>query len=261
MKNENHLMPVFFFGHGSPMNAIEENEFTTGWRNAVKSISTPVAVLCISAHWETKGTQVTAMGKPATIHDFGGFPRELYEVQYPAPGSPETAELIKEILSNTEVSLDHSWGLDHGCWSVVKHLFPKAEVPVLQLSLDYFKRPADHVKIASQLNLLREKGILIIGSGNMIHNLRAVDWNKPVGGFDWAVKANEKLKRLIADNDIKSLSDYKSLGGEVALSVPTPEHFLPVLYALALKRQSEEVTFFNDRLIMGSLSMTSFSIS
>ncbi|MEQ8424151.1 MAG: 4,5-DOPA dioxygenase extradiol, partial [Cyclobacteriaceae bacterium] len=186
--------PTLFLGHGSPMNAIEENEFVRGWRHAGENLPKPSAVLCISAHWETEGTFVTAMDSPKTIHDFYGFPKSLFNVQYPAPGSPDLAIETKNTISSTEVELDYSWGLDHGSWSVVKHLYPNADVPVIQMSLDYTKPAYYHYALARELNVLRRKGVLIIGSGNMVHNLRIMDWNKPNEGFDWAQEANEKLK-------------------------------------------------------------------
>ncbi len=192
-------MPVLFIGHGSPMNAIEENEFVEGWRNIGRSLPRPEAILCISAHWETKGTFVTAMDKPKTIHDFGGFPPELYKVQYPASGKPELAHETKSMITGTAVVLDDSWGLDHGCWSPVKHLYPNADIPVVQMSLDYSRSPQYHYDLAAELSPLREKGVLIIGSGNMVHNLGMVDWrriNEAGFGYDWAVEANEKIKSL-----------------------------------------------------------------
>jgi 4,5-DOPA dioxygenase extradiol len=253
-------MPVLFVGHGSPMNAIEQNEFTDGWRKVSQSIPKPNAVLCISAHWETKGTFVTAMEKPPTIHDFGGFPQALFDVQYPAPGSPELAAETKGLVTDTTVGLDNSWGLDHGAWSVIKRFYPEADVPVIQMSLDYLRDPQYHYDLAKQFAALRKKGILVIGSGNMVHNLRVIDWNKQNQGFDWAQEANTKFKTLIADNDHKQLINYKQLGREVELSVPTPEHYLPLLYALALKTSKEEVSFFNDKSVMGSISMTSVKI-
>jgi len=256
-------MPVLFLGHGSPMNAIEENEFVTGWRNIGKTFPKPRAILCVSAHWETRGTCVTSMEKPATIHDFGGFPRELFEVEYPAPGSPELAMETKAIIKKADVILDDKWGLDHGCWSVVKHLYPDADVPVIQMSLDYYQSPQHHYDIAKELSPLREKGVLIIGSGNMIHNLHLVNWEKieePGFGYDWALEANEKIKNFILVNDHKSLIDYKSQGREINLAVPTPDHFLPLLYSLALKEENETVNIFNDKAVMGSLTMTSIKI-
>lgn len=255
--------PVLFIGHGSPMNAIEDNEFITGWRNIGKSIPKPNVVLCISAHWETRGTFVTAMEKPRTIHDFGGFPAELFEVQYPAPGSPEFAKKTKETIKKTEVGLDEKWGLDHGCWSVLRHIYPNADIPVIQLSLDYLQSPQYHYDLSKQLSSLRKKGVLIIGSGNMVHNLGMVSWDKmeePGYGYDWAIKANERMKKLILANDHKSLINYKLQGRVFDLAIPTPEHFLPLLYSLALKEENEKIEIFNDKAVAGSLTMTSIKI-
>ncbi len=256
-------MPVLFVGHGSPMNAIEENEFVEGWRETAKSLPVPSAILCISAHWETNGTFVTAMEKPKTIHDFGGFPEELYQVQYPAPGSPSLAGEIKNIVRKTEVGMDDKWGLDHGCWSVVKHLYPDANIPVVQLSLDYYRQPQYHYDLAKELTSLRSKGILIIGSGNMVHNLGMVSWeniNEAGFGYDWAIEANEKMKKFILGGDHDSLIDYKSQGKAFNFAIPTPEHFLPLLYTLALKEENEEIKIFNDKPVAGSLTMTSVRI-
>jgi 4,5-DOPA dioxygenase extradiol len=256
-------MPILFFGHGSPMNAIEENEFVEGFRNSVKDIPSPKAILCISAHWETRGTFVTAMETPKTIHDFGGFPPELYQVQYPAPGSPEWAMETKQIITQTSVGLNYDWGLDHGTWSVVKHLYPQADVPIFQLSLDYTQSPIYHFELARQMAELRQKGVLIIGSGNMVHNLRLLDWNNMQTddfAFDWAREANEKMKTLILQNDFKSLTQYQSLGKAFQMSIPTPEHFLPLLYILALKKEQDSISFFNDKAVAGSLTMTSVKI-
>ena len=257
------MMPVLFIGHGNPMNAIGENEFVAGWRAVVQTFPKPNAILCISAHWETRGTFVTAMEKPKTIHDFGGFPRELYDMQYPAPGSPELAKEIKRIIRKTEVGLDNKWGLDHGCWSVLKRIYPDADVPVIQLSLDA-SRPADyHYDLAREFSPIREQGVLIIGSGNMVHNLRLIDWEKmdePGFGHDWAIEANEKMKKYILTDDHQSLINFRSQGKTFDLAIPTPEHFLPLLYVLALKEEDEKVEFFNDKPIMGSLTMTSLKI-
>lgn len=256
-------MPVLFVGHGSPMNAIEENEFVTGWRDVGKTLPHPKAILCVSAHWETRGTYVTAMPQPKTIHDFGGFPKALYEVEYPAPGSPELANETKDTITKTTVGLDEKWGLDHGAWSVVRRLYPEANVPVVQMSLDYGATPQYHFELAKELAALRNKGVLIIGSGNMVHNLRMVAWNKindPEYGYDWAIEANTKFKKLIESGDFKSLTNYASLGREVQLAVPTPDHFLPLLYSLALKEKDEKINFFNDKPVMGSLTMTSVKI-
>jgi len=256
-------MPVLFIGHGSPMNAIEENEFVQGWRDLGKSLPHPKAILCVSAHWETRGTYVTAMSNPKTIHDFGGFPKALYEVEYPAPGSPELANETKHTITKTTVGLDEKWGLDHGAWSVVRPMYPEADIPVIEMSLDYSQSPQSHFELAKELSALRNKGVLIIGSGNMVHNLRLVAWdkmNEPEYGFDWAIQANEKFKTLIESGDFKSLINYANLGREVQLSVPTPDHYLPLLYALALKEENEAVSFFNDKPVMGSLTMTSLRI-
>jgi 4,5-DOPA dioxygenase extradiol len=252
-------MPVLFLGHGSPMNAIEDNEFTREWDKIGRALPKPSAVLCISAHWETKGTFVTAMEKPGTIHDFGGFPQTLFEVQYPASGDPELAREIKNIIK-TEVGLDEKWGLDHGAWSVIKHLYPDADIPVIQLSLDYYQSPRYHYDLARELSSLRKKGVLIIGSGNMVHNLGLVKWDKLNSddySYDWAQEAKEKMISFIINGDHKSLIDYKSQGTAFRLAVPTPEHFLPLLYAIALKEENEKVSIFNDKTIAGSLAMTS----
>lgn len=256
-------LPVLFVGHGNPMNAIEENEFVTGWRNIGKTIPKPNAILCISAHWETRGTFVTAMEKPKTIHDFGGFPMELYGVNYPPPGSPELAGETKTLIKKTEVGLDDKWGLDHGCWSVVKHLYPNANVPVIQLSLDFYQSPQYHYDLSKELSSLRKKGVLIIGSGNMVHNLGMVSWEKleePGYGYDWAIEANEKMKNYILSDDHKSLINYKLQGSAFNLAIPTPDHFLPLLYALALKEENEKIEVFNDKAVAGSLTMTSIKI-
>jgi 4,5-DOPA dioxygenase extradiol len=261
--NRSEQMPVLFLGHGSPMNAIEENEFVTGWHNIGKTLPKPDAILCVSAHWETRGTYVTAMNNPMTIHDFGGFPKELFDVQYPAPGSPELANETKNIIKKTEVGLDEKWGLDHGAWTVIKHLYPEADVPVIQLSMDYYQTPQYHYDLAKELSSLRKKGVLIIGSGNMVHNLSLVDWEKidePGFGYDWAIEANEKIKKFILLNDHKALIDYKSQGKAFNMAVPTPDHFLPLLYCLALKEENEIVSIFNDKTVAGSLTMTSIRI-
>lgn len=256
-------MPVLFLGHGSPMNAIEENEFVTGFRNVAKTIPTPNAILCVSAHWETKGTFVTAMQNPATIHDFGGFPKALFDVQYPAPGSPELALETKKLITTTEVGLDDKWGLDHGAWSVIKHLYPEANIPVVQLSLDYYQGPQYHYDLARELSSLREKGVLIIGSGNIVHNLGMVSWNRlnEAGfGFDWALETDAKMKEYILNGDHNPLINFRSQGRGFDLAIPTPEHYLPLLYTLALQGKNEKVEIFNDKAIAGSLTMTSVKI-
>ncbi len=256
-------MPVLFVGHGSPMNAIEENEFVHGWREIAKSLPKPTAILCVSAHWEKRGTSITAMEKPITIHDFGGFPKELFDVQYPAPGSPELAKKVKSIINKTEIGLDEKWGLDHGCWSVLIRMFPAADIPVVQMSLDYSQPARYHYELARELSPLRKQGVLIMCSGNMVHNLRLVNWDKmdePGFGYDWAIEANEKMKKFILSNDHGPLIDYHSQGKVFNLAVPTPEHFLPLLYALSLKEENETIEIFNDKPVMGSLTMTSLKI-
>lgn len=256
-------MPALFLGHGSPMNAIEENEFVQGFRKIASEIEKPNMILCISAHWETRGTHVTAMSNPKTIHDFGGFPRELYEIEYPAPGSPLLAEEVRRMVTRAEIELDHQWGLDHGAWSVIKHLYPQADVPVVQLSLDYTQSPQYHYELAKQLSGLREKGVLIIGSGNMVHNLRRVAWDKMDEenfSYDWAAEASLKMKRAIENRDHQKLINYKSAGPEFILSIPTPDHFLPLLYILALQNKDEQGHIFNDKAVGGSLTMTSLKI-
>jgi 4,5-DOPA dioxygenase extradiol len=261
--NSTEKMPVLFLGHGSPMNAIEENEFVTGFRNIGKTIPKPNAILCVSAHWETKGTFVTAMEMPPTIHDFGGFPKALFDVQYPAHGSPDLARETKSLIKKAEIGLDEKWGLDHGAWSVIKHLYPKADVPVIQLSLDYNQPPQYHYDLARELSSLRKKGVLIIGSGNMVHNLGLVDWDKLNTvdfGFDWAIEANEKMKKFILSNDHQQLINFKSQGKAFDLAIPTPEHYLPLLYSLAFKEENEKISFFNDKAVAGALTMTSIKI-
>lgn len=253
-------MPVLFIGHGSPMNGIETNKFSQTWLKLAKEIPVPKAVLCISAHWLTKGTHVTAMVKPKTIHDFGGFPQALFDVQYPAPGNPELAAETKKIVSSTDVGLDHDWGLDHGTWSVVRQMYPLANVPVLQLSIDY-NRPAQyHYDLAKQLSSLRNKGVLIIGSGNMVHNLGMVDFSRLSDadyGFDWAIEMNQKFKTKILNRDHASLIDWKSMGKAAELAIPTPDHYYPLIYTLALQDKNESAVFFNDNAVGGSLTMTS----
>lgn len=255
-------MPVLFLGHGSPMNAIEENEFVANFRRLGNELVRPNAILCISAHWETNGTYVTAMQNPPTIHDFGGFPQELFEVQYPAPGSPQLAKQTKAIITKTNVGLDDKWGLDHGAWSVIKHLYPNADIPVIQMSIDYTQPAKYHYELAKELNGLRTKGVLIVGSGNMVHNLRMVSWKRlnEVYAYDWTIEANEKMKHFIVNEDHKSLIDFKSQGKAFELAIPTPEHYMPLIYTLALKTKNEEITIFNDKPVGGSLTMTSVKI-
>nr|WP_315158532.1 4,5-DOPA dioxygenase extradiol [uncultured Flavobacterium sp.] len=257
-------MPVLFLGHGSPMNAIEENQFVTGFRNLAQTLPKPNAILCISAHWFTSGTKVTAMEMPRTIHDFGGFPQELFAVQYPAKGSSELAIKTQELLSPTAVELDHHWGLDHGAWSVIKHLYPDADIPVIQMSIDYTKSGQYHFELAQKLSALRSKGILIVGSGNIIHNLRLVDFrniNTENYGYDWAVEARADINDHLLDGNFQPLIDFEKQSKAFQLAIPTPDHYLPLIYTLGLKGKSEELSLFNDKLVGGSLSMTSVKIS
>lgn len=256
-------MPVLFLGHGSPMNAIEENEFVAGFRNVAKNIPLPQAILCISAHWFTRGTKVTAMEMPPTIHDFGGFPPALYQVQYPAKGSPALAAETKTLLQPTHVELDEKWGLDHGAWSVIKHLYPNANVPVIQMSIDYTQPARYHYELAKKLSTLRHKGILLIGSGNIIHNLRMADFanmHKDNYGYDWAIEARATINEHLQKGNYTPLIDFEKQGKAFQLAIPTPDHYLPLIYTLALQDKTDPLSLFNDKLLAGSLSMTSVRI-
>ncbi len=261
--NASPRMPVLFLGHGSPMNAIEENEFVQGFRKVGSEVPRPQAILVISAHWETRGTQVTAMAHPRTIHDFGGFPKALFDVQYPAPGSPELAEETRKLITSTDVVLDQQWGLDHGAWSVVKHLYPNADVPVIQMSIDYSLKPEQHYALAKQIASLRDKGVLIIGSGNMVHNLGMVAWDKlnESYAFDWAQEASDKMERAITVGDHTPLINFHAQGKAFDLAINSAEHYLPLLYTLALQGNDERATLFNAKPVAGSLTMTSVKIT
>lgn len=246
------------------MNGIEDNEFSQRWRKIGTDIPRPKAVLVVSAHWLTKGTHVTAMDRPQTIHDFGGFPDALFKVQYPAPGAPHLAKETAALVKATHVGLDHDWGLDHGTWTIVRHMYPEASIPVLQLSIDYTKPPQYHYELAKELGALRRKGVLILGSGNMVHNLRMIAWDKadkPEYGYDWALEINHKFKEHIRTGNHKPLIDYKSLGAAAMQAIPSPDHYYPLLYVLGLQEKGEQVSFFNDKAVMGSLTMTSVQIS
>jgi len=259
----NYTMPVLFVGHGSPMNGIEDNAFSQRWSSIAKDIPQPTAVLVISAHWYTKGTLITAMEHPKTIHNFGGFPPALYQVQYPAPGSPSLAKETASMIHSTNVQLDHEWGLDHGTWTIIRHMYPNASIPILQLSIDYSKAPSFHYSLAKELMQLRKKGVLIIGSGNMVHNLGMVAWdklNEPSYGYDWALEMNNTFKELILKKEHDSLIHYERLGNAGQLAIPTPEHYLPLLYSLGLQDKNDPVAFFNDTVVGGSLTMTSVKI-
>ena len=257
-------MPVLFLGHGSPMNAIEDNEFVREFKALGERLDRPNAIVVVSAHWETTGTLVTVMNQPRTIHDFGGFPQALYDVQYPAPGHPELAnDIAKMVEPENTIALDERWGLDHGSWTVVRHLFPKANVPVIQLSLDRTKPAKYHYELAQQLKKLRDKGVLVIGSGNIIHNLRRVAWDKlnENYAYDWALKASQDINKWILESNHQNLIDFRKHGAEFDLSIPTPEHYLPLLYSMALQDSKDDVSLFNDQPSGGSLTMTSVKIS
>jgi 4,5-DOPA dioxygenase extradiol len=255
------LMPAIFFGHGNPMNALSRNIFTDGWVSIGKSIPRPKTVLAISAHWYLPGTSVTAMSAPRTIHDFGGFPQELYQVEYPAPGSPELARRVKDLLAPVSVGLDESWGLDHGTWSVLRHVFPGADIPIVQLSIDETQPPEFHYKIGKRLAPLREEGVLVIGSGNIVHNLHTYAWGKHgVHPFDWAVRFENHARELLLKGDDAPLIAYERLGRDAMLSIPTPDHYLPLLYVIALRRKGEQVSFPVEGVDGGSVSMLVFQI-
>ena len=263
LQSQEHVMPVFFIGHGSPMNAIETNSFSETWRKLPSQIPLPRAVLCISAHWLTRGTSVTAMAHPKTIHDFGGFPQALFDVQYPAPGSPELAAETQKLITSTKVEADHDWGLDHGTWSIIKQMYPDAKIPVFQLSIDYYKPAAYHYALAKELAQLRRKGVLIVGSGNMVHNLGMVDFariNDDDYGYDWAHEMNTIFKDKINKGDHTALMNYETLNKAAKLAIPTPDHYYPLIYSLGLQEKNDHVSFFNDKAVAGSLTMTSVRI-
>jgi 4,5-DOPA dioxygenase extradiol len=261
-------LPALFIGHGSPMNAVEDNEFRRGWADVARGLPRPEAVLCVSAHWETTGVSVTAAERPVTIHDFFGFPDELFAIRYPAPGSPALARTIAGMLGDAgqsgtgdvQVALDGERGLDHGAWSVLLAMYPDADVPVVQLGLDTSRPASFHYALARELAPLRRDGVLILGSGDIVHNLRVMDYRRP-DGYDWAVRFDDEVRRRILARDHDALVDYPALGHDARLAVPTPEHYLPLLYVLAVRGAGDEVTFFNDRVVMGSVSMTSLAIS
>ena len=250
-------MPVLFFGHGNPMNAITENAYAKKWNAIGRGLPKPTAVLAVSAHWYVDHTAVTVSPAPRTIHDFGGFPRELYEVQYPAPGDPRLAERVRDLLApDAPVALDARWGLDHGTWSVLVHLFPDADVPVVQLSVDERKPPRFHYEVGKRLGTLRDEGVLLIGSGNVVHNLHAFAWGRhPVEQYDWAVRFESRVRELLLARDDAPLLDYPSLGEDALLSVPTPDHYLPLLYVLGARRESDTITFPVEGVDGGSISM------
>jgi 4,5-DOPA dioxygenase extradiol len=250
-------MPAIFFGHGNPMNAIAENPWAEKWNAIGRALPTPKAVLAISAHWYVEHTAVTASAAPRTIHDFGGFPRALYEVQYRAPGDLQLAQRVRELLApEVAVVMDEHWGFDHGTWSVLAHVFPNADVPVVQLSIDETQPPQFHYAIGKRLAPLRDEGVLVIGSGNVVHNLHTFAWGRhPAEPFDWAQRFELRVRELVSANEHAPLVDYESLGRDALLSVPTPDHYLPLLYILGMRKETDAVTFPVDGIDGGSVSM------
>lgn len=253
------LMPAIFVGHGNPLNAIEETVYSAAWRDAAAAIPRPQAILCISAHWETAGTFVTAMPNPRTIHDFYGFPDELFQVDYPAPGLPELAERVQRLVRSTNVALDNEWGLDHGTWSVLRRMYPHADIPIVQLSLDRTQSPRSHYQLAAELVALRSERVLIVGSGNIVHNLRMLQWHAGKA-YPWAIEFDRLAAELMVAGEHDTLVDYATLGEAARLSIPTSEHFLPLLSILALQQPGEELSFFAEGMDLGSLSMRSVRI-
>jgi 4,5-DOPA dioxygenase extradiol len=255
------LMPAIFFGHGNPMNALSKNAYTKGWVSIGKSIPRPKAVLAVSAHWYIPACAVTANLMPRTIHDFGGFPRELYQVQYPAPGSIELARRIKDLSVPVSVGLDEAWGLDHGTWTILTHVFPKADIPVVQLSIDERQPPIFHYEMGKRLAALREEGVLVIGSGNIVHNLHTYAWgDHGVQAFDWAVRFEQQVQEFILKGFDTQVVAYENLGRDAMLSVPTPDHYLPLLYVLGLRKENEQISFPVQGVDGGSVSMLAVKI-
>jgi 4,5-DOPA dioxygenase extradiol len=248
-------MPALFVGHGSPMNAIEDNAWTRDWAKVAGEFPRPKAIVCVSAHWETLGLAVTADEAPRTIHDFGGFPQALFDVRYPAPGSPELARRIAELLAPAPVRQADDWGLDHGAWSVLARMYPDATIPVVQLSLDRTQWPLEHADMGRRLAPLRDEGVLVLGSGDIVHNLRAADFRTGESP-DWARRFNEEAKRLILAGDLAALAGYDTLGPDAELAINSAEHYLPLLYVLALREAADEVRFFADS-VFAAISMTS----
>jgi 4,5-DOPA dioxygenase extradiol len=250
------VFPAIFFGHGNPMNALQTNAFTRGWREIGERLPRPRAILSISAHWYVPETGVTVSTSPRTIHDFGGFPRELFEVRYPAPGDPDLARRVQKLLAPVAVALDESWGLDHGTWSVLKHVYPEADVPVVQLAIDETKPARFHYDVGRRLASLREEGMLIVGSGNLVHNLHTYAWGRHMPEpYDWAVRFEDQARRLMLANEPKPLVEYETLGKDALLSIPTPDHYLPLLYVLGARRAEDTVTFPVEGVDGGSISM------
>jgi len=252
-------MPLLFIGHGNPMHALWDDNFAKHLGKIARDIEKPNAILVVSAHWLTNGTFVATTAKPETIHDFGGFPKELFQMQYAAPGAPD---LAKEVLQHLPGSKeDHKWGLDHGAWTVLKHMYPSAEIPVFQLSIDYSKPESYHLELAQYLDFLRTKGVLVLASGNIVHNLHMVDWQNPNGAFDWAQEFDTKVKEHLVNGNFKELANYRSWGKSAQLAVPNNDHYLPMMYTLGLAKPKEEVKFLFEGFEMGSISQRCFLIS
>lgn len=255
------ILPAIFFGHGNPMNALMNNRYTEAWRAVGRSVPRPKAILSISAHWYVPGTGVTISTAPRTIHDFGGFPPELYRVLYPAPGDPELARRIQKLLAPLPVVLDDNWGLDHGTWSVLRHVYPNADIPVVQLSIDESQSAAVHFEIGKKLAPLRSEGVLIVGSGNLVHNLHTYAWGRhTVDPYDWAVHFETMAREMMSAGEYRPLIDYETLGREAILSIPTPDHYLPLLYVLATRQNSEQITYPVEGVDGGSISMLTAQI-
>lgn len=256
------VMPAIFFGHGNPMNALLNNSYTQAWQRIGQQTTRPKAILCISAHWFVPETGVTVSTAPRTIHDFGGFPRELYTVQYPAPGDPDLARRVQQMLAPVPVALDNSWGLDHGTWSVLRHVYPAADIPVVQLSIDEAQPTNFHFEIGRKLASLRDEGILIVGSGNLVHNLHAYAWGRHMPDpYDWAVRFESEAKQMMQAEEYKPLIEYERLGSAAMLSIPTPDHYLPLLYVLATRQRGEPISFPVEGVDGGSISMLSVRVA
>jgi 4,5-DOPA dioxygenase extradiol len=260
MAASSHRMPALFIGHGSPMNALESNRYTKVWQQLGAAMPKPKAILAISAHWYVSGTAVTAMAQPKTIHDFGGFPAALFAFQYPASGSPVLAQRVRDVLTPLDVQLDQNWGLDHGTWSVLAHLFPDADIPVVQLSIDRRQPNQYHYDLGKRLAPLRDEGVLILGSGNVVHNLPLINWQQQNAAYDWATRFEQNAKNYLARNEHQALIDYDKLGNDAHLSIPTPEHFLPLLYIMGAQGNNDQVQFPTEGIELGSISMLSLKI-
>lgn len=254
-------MPVLFIGHGNPMNAITDNIYSKSWAAMGKKLPLPKAILCVSAHWLTNGTSVAVTEKPKTIHDFGGFPDELFAVQYPAPGAVDYAKMAASTITSVKVHEDNEWGLDHGAWSVLKNMYPKADVPVFQMSIDYGKPPQHHYDLAKQLSVLRNKGVLIVASGNVVHNLGMVSWGDKEKQYDWAIEFDNMVKKSIEEKNADALINYQKLGRIASMAHPTNDHYLPLIYAIGLRDTADTFDFFNNTFDLGSISMRSVIFS